>query len=146
MELLIVWLAFGVLCAFAAPGRGRSGAAWFFLGFLFGPFALIAILLMPNLKAEAAQEQVRTPAPVASRPADVRPCPHCAEDIKKAARVCKHCGRDVEPVNAAASTSEPRDPSQPVQCKHCGHTQDGKNIRCEKCGETLPPRAAVTAS
>jgi hypothetical protein len=31
-----------------------------------------------------------------AKPADIRPCPHCAEDIKAAAKVCKHCGRDVE--------------------------------------------------
>lgn len=30
---------------------------------------------------------------------DIRQCPFCAEDIKKAAVVCKHCGRDVEPVS-----------------------------------------------
>lgn len=28
-------------------------------------------------------------------PTDTRPCPMCAEPIKKAAIVCKHCGRDV---------------------------------------------------
>ena len=30
---------------------------------------------------------------------DIRQCPFCAEDIKKAAIVCKHCGREVEPVS-----------------------------------------------
>ena len=29
---------------------------------------------------------------------DIRQCPFCAEDIKKAAVVCKHCGRDVQPI------------------------------------------------
>ena len=37
-----------------------------------------------------------TPATVAT---DLRHCPFCAEEIKKAAIVCKHCGRDVEPVS-----------------------------------------------
>ena len=31
---------------------------------------------------------------------DTRPCPFCAEEIKRAALVCKHCGRDV-PKHAA---------------------------------------------
>ena len=28
---------------------------------------------------------------------DTRACPHCAETIKKAARVCRYCGREVSP-------------------------------------------------
>ncbi len=28
---------------------------------------------------------------------DSRPCPHCAEEIKVAAKICRHCGREVEP-------------------------------------------------
>lgn len=32
---------------------------------------------------------------------DERDCPHCAERIKKAAKVCKHCGRDVEPMTVS---------------------------------------------
>ena len=37
------------------------------------------------------------PTPAVS---DIRQCPFCAEDIKKAAVVCKHCGRDVEPIGS----------------------------------------------
>jgi hypothetical protein len=28
-------------------------------------------------------------------PEDLRPCPHCAEPIRRAAKVCRFCGRDV---------------------------------------------------
>lgn len=43
------------------------------------------------------------PAPAAApapppQPASTRACPHCAEQIQRAARVCRFCGRDVEPV------------------------------------------------
>lgn len=27
--------------------------------------------------------------------ADTRPCPHCAEPIRRAAKICRFCGRDV---------------------------------------------------
>jgi hypothetical protein len=37
-------------------------------------------------------------APASPGSGDVRPCPHCAEDIKRAANVCRFCGRDVDPV------------------------------------------------
>lgn len=33
--------------------------------------------------------------PVAQADADSRPCPHCAESIRRAARICRYCGRDV---------------------------------------------------
>lgn len=46
MELLFIWIAFAVVCALAAPSRGRSGIAWFVLGLVFGVFALIALLVM----------------------------------------------------------------------------------------------------
>jgi uncharacterized membrane protein YdbT with pleckstrin-like domain len=30
-----------------------------------------------------------------SRRNGTKPCPHCAEDIKKKAKVCRYCGRDI---------------------------------------------------
>lgn len=47
MEFFIIYaLLFGGVTALAANARGRSGGAWFFLGVLFGVFALIAVLVM----------------------------------------------------------------------------------------------------
>jgi hypothetical protein len=34
-----------------------------------------------------------TPAPDA---ADLRPCPHCAELVRKAARICRYCQRELD--------------------------------------------------
>lgn len=49
MEFLFIWLAFAAVTALAATSRGRSGLGWFFIGLLFGVFALIAVLVMaPN--------------------------------------------------------------------------------------------------
>jgi len=36
------------------------------------------------------------PAPAA----DTRVCPHCAEEIKAAAKVCRCCSRDVPPMTS----------------------------------------------
>jgi hypothetical protein len=33
--------------------------------------------------------------PAAAAADDTRPCPHCAETIKRAARICRFCNRDV---------------------------------------------------
>lgn len=46
MEFVFLWLACAVIAALAAGSRNRSALAWFFLGFLFGPLAVIAVLVM----------------------------------------------------------------------------------------------------
>ena len=52
MELLLIWVMFAVVTAVAANARGRSALGWGLLGFLFGPFALIAVLVMPKIERE----------------------------------------------------------------------------------------------
>lgn len=51
MLWLMIWLGFGIVYALAANSRGRSGFLWFILGVLFGPFALIAVLVMGRVEA-----------------------------------------------------------------------------------------------
>ncbi|MCR9245241.1 MAG: DUF4339 domain-containing protein [bacterium] len=48
---------FGIVCAAMAPGRGRSAVGWFFIGFLGGCLGIIILLLIPDLKKEAAKEK-----------------------------------------------------------------------------------------
>ena len=42
----------GVICAVIANGRGRSAAAWFFIGFLLGCIGIIILLVMPDLRID----------------------------------------------------------------------------------------------
>ena len=46
--LLIVTLTlmFGIICHIVAEKKNRSKAKWLVLGLLFGPFALVALLVM----------------------------------------------------------------------------------------------------
>ena len=48
---------FGAICALIASGRGRSGLAWFFLGLFLQCFGLIALLVLPDLRAEEMQHE-----------------------------------------------------------------------------------------
>lgn len=54
MNLLLVFGIVGVLCggtaAYIAGTKNRDGTSWFFLGLIFGVFALIAIAAVPKLE------------------------------------------------------------------------------------------------
>lgn len=82
MELLFFWFAFAFVTAIAASARGRSGLAWFILGFIFSLFALIAVLVLPALNRKD---------PNAPTPETHVRCPDCRELVLRDARVCKHC-------------------------------------------------------
>ena len=48
--LLIFWLLCAITTAVIASSKGRSGFAWFFIGFIGGIFGLIAVCAMPAIK------------------------------------------------------------------------------------------------
>ena len=46
--VFIVWLIFAIACYVIASNKGQSGILWFFIGLLFGIFALGVVLFLPN--------------------------------------------------------------------------------------------------
>ena len=84
MELIIVWLLFGFVAMMIANSKGRSGAGWFLLGCLLGPFSLV-VVIFPSLKIDPHAPTDKT---------QVR-CPGCRELILQDAAVCKHCGSQI---------------------------------------------------
>lgn len=63
LEFLIL-LAFGGACAAMAGSRGRNPVIWFFLGFVFNCFALILLLVLPDMQEiedrhQSAEDQNR---------------------------------------------------------------------------------------
>jgi hypothetical protein len=109
MELLLFWIAIGVLCAVIAPSRGRSAAAWFCLGALLSPLALIALLALPKLTVADGQQRAAlggsgllgAGGEGAAREAVTKECPRCAETIKARAAACRFCGHEF-PIEADA--------------------------------------------
>jgi hypothetical protein len=57
MPFLIIALVFATICAFVAHSRGRSAGGWFCIGFFFGLFALIVLMVIPNLQEQEARER-----------------------------------------------------------------------------------------
>lgn len=111
MGYFVFWLLCGVASAVIASDKGRSGVAWFFLGVLFGPFALVVAACLSRIGPPAKEG----PAP------GTRPCPHCRERIFEAARVCRFCGKSVA--------------GGPVawKCVDCGEDVEPGSERCA-CG------------
>jgi len=81
MELIIICLLFGIATSLVTQTKGRSGCGGFLLGCVLGPIGLIIALVMPR----------EAPA----KPTDERPCPYCAEMVKKSAIKCRHCGSEI---------------------------------------------------
>jgi hypothetical protein len=87
MTLLIIWLLFGVASAMVANSKGRSGAGFFILGVLLGPIGLLGAAVAGKDTSRETRAGLQSGA--------LRPCPHCAEPIRREASACRFCGRDV---------------------------------------------------
>ena len=59
MEILVALIMggfFALICGVIADGKGRSAGSWELGGFLFGIFALIVLLCMPNMNNYVKKE------------------------------------------------------------------------------------------
>ena len=70
------WFVCALFSAVVASSKGRSGAGWFVLGFLFGPLALLAAV---GVAARASPDQ------------HLFPCRACKTPIDPTATICPHC-------------------------------------------------------
>ncbi len=84
MAPVILWLACGLLAAWTASRKGRSGLAWFVLGSLLGPFGLLIFFLPDSLfggKGPSTGFQ------------GFKTCPHCNFNNSGDAVFCQQCGQ-----------------------------------------------------
>lgn len=87
-EFAILSVVFGAFVGiFAARYRGFNPLAGFVGGMFLGPLSPLMFFMSGILSSKESMPR----------------CPHCAEKIRKEARVCKHCGRNVAPKAASAA-------------------------------------------
>lgn len=139
----LIWILFGVASVIVASQKGRSGCAWFALGFLLGPFGLLFVLLVNPLKANPDTSQPPVPlskpplnlADVISLEQETKKCPHCAETIKLEANKCRYCLEPFNPETVALEIAARRAELEEDYRK----LSEGK-YRCPKCAswDVLP--------
>ena len=86
MEYLGLWFVIAIVGAVVAGKKGRSAVGFFFYGLIFPLIALIHALLLKPSAETSVLHQVGSGR---------FPCLHCAEFVRKEARVCPHCQRDL---------------------------------------------------
>lgn len=70
---VLIGVVCGIANIFIAKQKGRSEVGWFLLGFVFGVFGTIALLIVKPIKR----------------------CDHCKGKVPVDAVKCKHCGTDL---------------------------------------------------
>jgi RNA polymerase subunit RPABC4/transcription elongation factor Spt4 len=116
MELVLIWLLFGVASAVIATNRGGGGCAWFALGVLFGPFAFAFAFTVG------------------------KKCSRCATRVGQDARVCPHCGERFEGSGLAESAAHE---TEAKQCPFCAEMILAKAKKCRYCGEFIADDVAA---
>jgi hypothetical protein len=86
MDLLVVWLLFGIVSAIIGSSKGRNGCSWFLLGVLLGPFGLILSLVVSKNQSAIEEKMLKD--------RKAKKCFHCAELIKIEAIKCHFCGEE----------------------------------------------------
>lgn len=143
---LIYTLALTVITALAANARGRDPGLWALLGFLFGIFALIAVLVIgrPADELDFESDSERSSPPCANTD-ETKQCPDCAEMIKTQARVCRFCGKRFEDLpttetskpDSNSATTASADSSGFYRCPKCRYPNSADESYCQSCGAIL---------
>lgn len=98
MGFIVIVVLIGLIPAMVAAGKGRSFLLWWLYG-----MALFIVALPHALLLKADQQALDDKALLSGTS---KRCEHCAELIRREAKVCRFCGRDVgapAPTSAAAA-------------------------------------------
>jgi hypothetical protein len=89
LEFLAICAVLGCIPGAIAMAKGRTFWGFWLYGALLFPVALIHSLVMASRPAGQEARALAT--------GEFRKCPHCAELVKREARLCKHCHQPLSP-------------------------------------------------
>ena len=98
-RLLLIAVAVAVyfIPNWVASARGHHNANAIFVTNLLLGWTVLGWIVALVWSLTAVNRKAQDVAPSEQAVPDTRPCPFCAETIKKAAVVCRYCGRDIGP-------------------------------------------------
>ena len=131
----IFWLICGILCAFIASRKNRSGVAWFFLGFLTGIIGLILVFFVEEIEYEEFEDDDV-----------VYICEKCGNQVildKKDLKnidivVCMNCKNEIK-IKKELQKNEKK---TSLTCPGCGEDlffdkKESCNVECPKCNTKI---------
>ncbi len=95
LGLMALGVLLGLIPASIAQSKGRSFVGWWIYG------ALLLIVALPH--ALMLQTDLVAVDRRAVQSGESRKCPHCAELVRRDAKICRYCQRDLEPLNLTAT-------------------------------------------
>jgi len=87
MMIFFVWLFCIILTPIIADSKGKSSLGFFLFALIFGPIALVWVLVAPANEDGIEKNKLMSN--------EAKKCPHCAELIKPEAKLCRFCGKSL---------------------------------------------------
>jgi hypothetical protein len=85
--VFFIWIFCAIVTPIVAENKGKGFLTFMFAGIIFGPLALLWVLITPKDEEGIERNMLKSE--------EAKKCPYCAELIKPEAKVCRFCGKSL---------------------------------------------------